>query len=86
MGDEGEIWRAHKEYAREKKVHNKKESLALLRYHGYEVECLDQFVHHYRVNGWSFWPTTGKFYDPKTGRKGRGVFNLLKILKQNAAN
>jgi len=81
MSDEGEIWEAHKAERKAKKADNEQKSLAILRSKGFEIETLNESVRHYRVQGYSFWPSTGKFYNPKTGEKGRGVFNLIKKLK-----
>lgn len=39
---------------------------------------------HYKIDGWDFWPTTGKFYNSKTDVKGRGVFDLIRKLKNVA--
>lgn len=84
MGDEGEIWNAHKEMSRAKKQSNKNWSLGYLEGLGIKYETLNEFLGHYRVGDFNFWPATGKFYNPKTKEKGRGVKTLLKIIKNNA--
>lgn len=80
MEDEGEAWAQHKAERREKRWSNVQSSLALLRGKGIEYETLNEKLAHYRIDGVSFWPSTGKYYDPKSGAKGRGVINLIKYL------
>lgn len=81
MSEDAEIWNAIKEEGRQKRWDNRDKSLAILKERGIPIEELDEGSAHYRVDGWSFWPTTGKFYNPKTGERGRGVFNLIKRIK-----
>lgn len=76
------MWRELKEEGQKKRWDNVKQSLALLRARKIIYETLDESTAHYRVGGFSFWPTTGKYYDPKTGIKGRGVKNLINQLKE----
>lgn len=82
MGDEGEIWNRVKEQRQVKRWDNVDKSLAILKEKGIRYETLNSSVGHYRIGDWNFWPTTGKFYNPKTGKKGRGVFNLIRYIKQ----
>lgn len=35
---------------------------------------------HLVIGDFDFWPSTGLFKNRKTGKKGRGVFNLIKVL------
>lgn len=80
--EDTKMWRELKEESKTKRWKNVESSLALLRARGIVFETLDKITAHYRVGGFSFWPTTGKYYDPKTGIKGRGVKNLIKQLKE----
>lgn len=80
--DEGEYWKQFKTGRQVKRWQNVDQSLALLRSHGIEYETLNADIAHYRVRGWSFWPTTGKYFDPKSGISGRGVQNLINQLKK----
>jgi hypothetical protein len=79
MSEEGEMWAGYREERRAKKHSNEEQSLAMLRARGIEYETLNAAISHYRVGKFNFWPTTGKFYNPQTGQKGRGVKNLIKI-------
>jgi hypothetical protein len=78
---DSEMWKAHKEASQKKRWGNVESSLRLLDSLGIKYETLNNSVSHYRIAGISFWPTTGKYYNPKTGLKGRGVRNLIKELK-----
>lgn len=80
MSEDGDMWREIKEAKKEKRWANERSSLRILEESGksMRVELLSPTSAHYRVNEYDFWPTTGKFYNQKTGEKGRGVFNLLK--------
>lgn len=81
MEDERNEWDEHRAERRAKKAANRTSSLAILAARGFKVETLNEAIAHYRVDGVNFWPTTGKFYDPKSGHRDRGVFNLIKYLK-----
>lgn len=79
---EGDIWNEVKKERQKKRWQNEEMSLKILQERGIKYETLNAGIGHYRVNGISFWPTTGKYYDPKTGLKGRGVYNLIKELEK----
>lgn len=81
MGDEGEIWNEYRKERREKKRDNEEKSLALLREIGIPYRVLNESTSHYRVGGYDYWPTTGKFYNQKTKEVGRGVKNLINKIK-----
>lgn len=38
---------------------------------------------HFRVGQFDFWPATGLFIHIKTKTRGRGVFNLIKRVKED---
>jgi hypothetical protein len=80
MSEEGEIWQGYREERKAKKQSNEQNSLAMLRARGIKVETLNAAISHYRIGNFNFWPTTGKYYNPKTGEKGRGVRNLIKTI------
>ena len=79
---DSEMWKAYKEAGQKKRWSNEENSLRLLDSLGIKYETLNKSISHYRISGINFWPTTGKYYDPKTGLKGRGVRNLIKELKK----
>lgn len=74
--DEGEFWRAVKEESRKKKQGNLHNSIAILDSRGIAYQQFSPV--HFRVGDYDYWPSTGKFWNQKTGEKGRGVFNLIK--------
>lgn len=77
--DEFEMWNLHKVERREKRWDNFHKSCQVLKDRGIMFKVLSEKEGHLRVGDyWSFWPTTGKFYNQKTKEKGRGVFNLIK--------
>lgn len=83
MSEDGEMWAEIRKENQEKRWANKEKSISILTKKGFIVACLDEATAHYRIDGKiNFWPTTGTFHDPKTGIKGRGVFNLIKYLKK----
>ena len=79
---ETEFWKEVREESRKKKRDNEQMSLHLLKMHCIEYEILCATVCHYRVGPFDYWPTTGKFYNQKTGEFGRGVKNLIKRVKK----
>jgi hypothetical protein len=77
---EGEVWAEYRGNNQKKKAQNEIDSIKLLESKGIDYTILNKECRHYRVMGFDFWPSTGKFYNQKTGQKGRGVFNLIKLL------
>lgn len=82
MSDIGEVYEALREESAAKRASNRQSSTALLRARG---------IPHTVKNGGAhvivgepafadFWPGTGLWIERSTGRKGRGVFRLLKAL------
>lgn len=82
MAEEGEMWKDYKKHQQEKRWKNNEQSLKILRDKGIMVTILNEDQAHYRIKGFNFWATTGKFYNPHTGEKGRGVMNLLKVIEK----
>lgn len=83
MGDTGEDFRVMREFARDKKAKNKKDSTQILIDNNIEFESKNYGVHLIiRHNGFivDFWPSTGLF-EARAGWHGRGVKNLLKKIK-----
>lgn len=78
MGDHGDFWRDIRESRQKKKQQNLNLSVEILR--KAKIEFMQLSEHHLRVGDFDFWPSTGKFINMKTLRRGRGVFSLLKIL------
>lgn len=85
MGDVGEFWRdvgpGLREASRAKKKRNQCQSDMILQSHDIQFESHNDGLHLVVSGSFDFWPSTGKFIDRKTGKSGRGIFNLLKRLK-----
>lgn len=80
MSEDGEMWAEIRADSQKKRWENVEKSLQILYSKGFPVKVINEPTAHYRVEGWDFWPTTGKFYNSKTKQKGRGVFNLIKVI------
>lgn len=70
------MWSGHREEAQQRKEANARNSIRILTEKGVRFRKMPGAM-HYRVGDFDFWPSTGLFYNAKTKRKGRGVFNLL---------
>lgn len=80
--DMGELFCELAEHSKIKRANNRKQSAQLLTERGVEFESKSAGVHLIvtaRDGLVDFWPGTGKFIPRFAGRKGRGVFNLLKL-------
>jgi hypothetical protein len=75
-----EIYAEMKEEGKARKKYNRQNSIRILEEKGIPYKLLSEGAGHYRVGDWNFWPSTGKFHNIKTGKVGRGVFNLIKLL------
>lgn len=88
MGDMGEFWRdvkpELKKESQEKRANNLMQSLALLEQNAIPYNQLSPT--HVRVKNHDYWPSTGLFINILTKRRGRGIFNLIKILKRQNDN
>lgn len=62
------------------KAVNKEMMLKELDKRGIEYTVINLHSEHYKLMDFNFWPTTGKFHNQKTGKVGRGVHNLIKLL------
>lgn len=80
MSELGEIFSAWREEKKEKKISNLEKSIQILDNNNINYDVLSDT--HYRISNYDFWPSTGLFINRKTGRKGRGVFNLIRNLQK----
>lgn len=80
---DGDMWRSVREDSQIKRKSNSEKSLVILHDHclpkGIDVKKFSES--HYRVLEWDYWPSTGKFKSLVTGKEGRGIFNLIKLIK-----
>lgn len=82
MSETAELWQAIKKDRQEKRAANRESSARELTEAGIRFRSLNGGA-HLRVEDPSvdFWPGTGLWKDPATGRSGRGVFKLIRYLK-----
>ena len=82
MGDVGDYWRDTRGYYQEKRAKNTASSTAILEREKIPFTSHNGGVHLVICDAWDFWPSTGLFIERATGKKGRGVFNLLKLIRK----
>ena len=80
---DSEMWRAVRDQSQEKRANNREFSAKLLRDNSINFESKNNGAHLIIDNKVDFWPGTGKWI-VRNGRKGRGVKNLMKWIKENA--
>lgn len=81
MSELGDTFKAWREVKRTKKLSNRELSLHHLQKNGFDIQEFE--TSHYLVEqNFDFWPSTGKYLDRTTKRFGRGVFNLVRDIKQ----
>ncbi len=78
--DQFAVFAEMKEQSRVKKMSNLESSTKILDERKINYQKLTQW--HYRVGEYDFWPTTGKFMHRASGKTGRGVFELLKLIEK----
>lgn len=71
-----------KEEGKQRRALNRFSSEDILKQKGIPYKAFT--ADHFRVGQFDFWPATGLFIDIKTKKRGRGVFNLIKRLKEKA--
>lgn len=86
MGDIGDFFRDTKEFRKEesdkRKYNNLVNSTALLDKEKIPYEVKNNGIHYVVDGRIDYWPTTGKFIVRSNKKTGRGIFNLLKEIKQ----
>lgn len=79
-----EAYDALREERTDKRRRNTEASTRILIEKGIEFQSHNDGV-HLVVGAFDFWPSTGLFMDRRTRGRGRGVFNLIKLLKKGSA-
>lgn len=64
------------------KIKEKNNSKSFLEKNKIKVKTLNKAMEHQRIGDWDLWGKTGKYLNRKTGQTGRGVKNLLILLKR----
>lgn len=73
-----EYWEDRKSWLNEKKQNNLNQSIQIIENKNIEYKKLSDT--HYRVKNYDFYPTTGLYINITTKKRGRGVFNLIKLI------
>lgn len=79
-----EIGKAIDEESKRKRASNRESSAEILKRNGIKFESNNNGVHliiKRNMTVVDFWPGTGKYRIRNTGATGRGVFNLLRVIK-----
>lgn len=84
MGDMGDLYRDLKKIKKEGKWRNLDYAENVLR--NYEHRRVDEYLfyigHPDAAAEFEFWPSTGLFKNRQTGKKGRGINNLLPMIEK----
>lgn len=78
MGDMGDLYRDYRIQKKEKKFQNLEYAINVLK--DYEYRQADEYL--FKVGPFDFWPSTGLFINRETGKKGRGINNLLPLIEK----
>ena len=76
----GDIFGAMRQDSQRRRAKNLDNSTNILKGKGINFESKNNGIHLIIDNEFDFYPSTGLFKSRKTGKKGRGVFSLLKLL------
>ena len=86
MGDVIDFYRDTKEIrleaSRERKERNLNYAKIYLTKNNIPYEVMSNGIHFVVDSRIDFWPTTGKWIERKSKRKGRGITSLIDIVKQ----
>lgn len=81
MGDMGEVFNAMRKDSQERRRHNREQSRKMLEKAGIRFESKNGGAHLIVKDDIDFWPETGKWI-VRNGKKGRGVRNLIKYIRE----
>lgn len=80
----GEYWRDVNGFRQNKRRGNMLASTDILSRSGIPFSTHNGGVHLVVAERWDYWPSTGLFIDRQTKKSGRGIFNLLRIVRRNS--
>lgn len=81
MSELGETFKAWDEEKTLKKRSNSESSISILKENGIVYKILSTNGPHLRIGEYDFWAGTGLWINRKSRKRGRGIFNLLKVLQ-----
>lgn len=82
MSDMGEVFSKLRELRKQKRESNTTHSTKLLIERGIRFQSKNGGAHLIIEDRVDFWPSTGLYIERKSGARGRGVANLLRLLKK----
>ena len=82
MSEIAETYNALRHYRSIKRYKNKISSTEILTKHGIPFISKSNGVHLIVSGRYDYWPSTGLYINRETGKRKRGVFNLIKEVKQ----
>lgn len=82
MSDMGDAFKAMREDSIRKKQKNKEHCTKRLKMSSIPFVSYNDGVHLFVVDTFDYWPSTGLFKHRKSGKSGRGIMNLIKIIKE----
>ena len=81
MSEEAEMWEKHNSFLKERKKNNKVFSIDVLDKNNINYVSRNDEILLIVENKYNFYPTTGKITTRQGKDMGRGVYKLLKLLK-----
>jgi len=75
--DMGEMWRDHRAMKSKRRYERRIENMRMLAESGLEHSVYNDGTHVRVLNRFDFWPSSGKWYDSETGRRGHHISSLI---------
>jgi hypothetical protein len=76
------IYELNREESRRRRAEHRDNATKILSSRNVPHVVKNEGAHLIVCDRWDFWPGTGLFIDRKNKKKGRGIFNLLKVIRQ----
>lgn len=83
MSEIGDTFGAMRGLSRAKRQENTKNSTQILVEKGIKFASKNNGIHLIVEDMFDFYPSTGLFMNRENGKRGRGVFNLIKFINAN---
>lgn len=80
----GDYWRDVNSFRQNKRRENMLSSTEILDRANISYSSHNGGVHLIVAKRWDYWPSTGLFIDRQTKKQGRGIFNLLRIVRRDS--
>lgn len=83
MSDLGDAFKEYRAMRKVKKIKTIHASLDILDRNEIDYKILSKNGPHILVEEFDYWASTGLFINRKTKKRGRGIFNLLRIINES---